>query len=389
MDGKNSEKLEEINNVFLPDVEESLRLDFKAEEREKFYVETWERCLERADESLEKQQKDLENYFKSGIFCKVKVYVYVCGSPFKFPIQQSFRVGLRKNVGKFCQKVQEENKVSKFLRVATVKQNKITKVFEPSEKFSEENLRGQTIVLYDVSHAQNVTRFIPVNLFDYGSKSFFGFPFLFEKPTQNTSYSSLQKKLSEQLSNHLTKKSARLTGSQLESWWIRECNPADNKTDETDTTFDAHKLILIARSDVFQAMLCSPTTKESITNQLLISDIKPTIVKKMLEFMYTNNCDNIELSAVELFMIADKYFLPVLKSRASDAIRRQHLPKLRHSLYLAAVGDLYNEKNLVDRAIEQILPSLSVIIKTAEWKNFSRIHSAMAIKILSRAVPTD
>ncbi len=50
----------------------------------------------------------------------------------------------------------------------------------------------------------------------------------------------------------------------------------------------AHKLILMARSPVFRAML-THSMSESNTNEIVISDFSPEVIREMLHFMYTDH----------------------------------------------------------------------------------------------------
>lgn len=298
-----------------------------------------------------------------------------------------------------CIEIKKRYRWSGQLKVTTVKDNKITKIFESTERFTNENLQDQTIVVYEVPKSRS-GRYMAVNLFDLETETFFGFPFLMEKPTESISYVELHNKL--QLFGFLAQKSERVLGTKLDNWWngreaqldvdneeLEEVSsePEDVSFEPNEVSFDVHKLVLIARSEVFRAMLTSPTSKESINNQLTITDIQPNIVEKMLQFIYGDNCTDIDFYAIELFMAADKYFLDGLKTLSVDAICRKRLPKLRQALILAAFGEFYNEDDLVESAIDQILPRLTAIVQTEDWKNFSKIHPALAIKILTKAVP--
>ena len=70
--------------------------------------------------------------------------------------------------------------------------------------------------------------------------------------------------------------------------------------DEKNQKFEVHKSILIARSDVFAAMLQSDSLSETRDNQLTIKDIKPDALKEMLRFLYT---DEVAHSLVPLRLI--------------------------------------------------------------------------------------
>jgi hypothetical protein len=385
-DGKNVVKLIYSTNVFSPEIVETIRLDFKSEKRDEYYLETWERCLDRDEETLKKQENDRKNYFNNGCFCKEKVIYYVGGSFCQSPTVQSFTISLRSNVEKFTKQFKKENCVSQFLRIATVKNHQITKLFETTDRFTEENLRDQTIVFYDVTWTQNAKHYLTVQMFDIGTQNFFGFPFLFEKPF-NTSLNQITKNINEKFEHHLANKTERTIGCQIEDWWNCERSPERTQTDAKKVIFDVHKVILMARSEVFEAMLASPESKESLSNQLVISDLKPEIVEEVIQFIYSDKCVDIDSNAVGLYVASDKYFLRALKTQSTNIIRQKRLPKLRQSLYLAAFGDLYNEKSITENAIRQIVPNLSAIIKTDYWIEFSQIHPSVAIDILSRVVP--
>jgi hypothetical protein len=55
-----------------------------------------------------------------------------------------------------------------------------------------------------------------------------------------------------------------------------------------EVSFAVHKTVLIARSEVFAAMLtASSDNSEKATNRMVIKDIKPKVVKELLRFLYT------------------------------------------------------------------------------------------------------
>ncbi len=78
-----------------------------------------------------------------------------------------------------CIEIKKRYRWSGQLKVTTVKDNKITKIFESTERFTNENLQDQTIVVYEVPQSRS-GRYMAVNLFDLETETFFGFPFLME-----------------------------------------------------------------------------------------------------------------------------------------------------------------------------------------------------------------
>lgn len=74
----------------------------------------------------------------------------------------------------------------------------------------------------------------------------------------------------------------------------------------------AHKVILKARSPVFDAMF-SNQLSENLDNLVVIKDLDHEVLDKMIQFMYTGKASNLANVADRLLMAADKYDLPVLR----------------------------------------------------------------------------
>lgn len=69
-----------------------------------------------------------------------------------------------------------------------------------------------------------------------------------------------------------------------------------------------HRAILMARSDVFQAMF-EHETKEKLSNEVFLNDIDVETLEKMIHFMYTDDVPKINTHVDELLMVADRYFV--------------------------------------------------------------------------------
>jgi hypothetical protein len=394
-DGKTVQNLKESGNIFSPDIVETLRLDWKPEDREKFYVEKWERCLDRSDESMKDQNDATENCFD--LFrsvCEVKVAVL--NNKWESDLEV-FNVELKKGDDINDLSIKIANKSlhldhSKMM-LSTVGDHQCTWIFDsPTEELSKETFRDETIVAYQILRQDGWNRrgFLAVNLFDLGTQEYFGVPVLIEKPTERIGYDELQKKLENVLSKFLTKKSERSFGKKLDRWWSTRSNPDVVDVDAgkvEGVSFDVHKLVLIARSEIFEAMLTSPETRESKTNELVIPDIQPRIVKELLQFIYCDNCDNLKENALELFAAADKYILDRLKTLAFNEICRKRLPKLRHVIRLVEFGIFYNSEKIVEHAIKQILLSYPAIIKMTEWETFITTEPKVAFKLYKKLGP--
>ena len=80
-----------------------------------------------------------------------------------------------------------------------------------------------------------------------------------------------------------------------------------------------HRNILAARSPVFKTML-AVHMKERTTGRVEITDIEPTAMGKLVEYLYTGECSGAEDMACELLADADKYKVMELKSHLQSII---------------------------------------------------------------------
>ena len=83
----------------------------------------------------------------------------------------------------------------------------------------------------------------------------------------------------------------------------------------------AHKNILIARSTYFLSLFSSEMS-ESLSKEVKLEE-DPRIFKEILKFMYSGLApENLDVIAIELLPVADKYLLNELKQWCDLAIRR-------------------------------------------------------------------
>src|SRR5690348_11480300 len=99
---------------------------------------------------------------------------------------------------------------------------------------------------------------------------------------------------------------------------INDEKTADIKLTITDDKgvqheFFGHKLLLAARSAIFQNMFFGSSTTN--TSTLEISDIKDkTVMTQFLQFLYTDTVETINEETIKpLLAVADKYDVPRLK----------------------------------------------------------------------------
>ncbi|CAL1300942.1 unnamed protein product [Larinioides sclopetarius] len=86
-------------------------------------------------------------------------------------------------------------------------------------------------------------------------------------------------------------------------------------------TVRVHKAVLCARSSVFKAMLTS-NMKETLKNQVDISDLDMDTVRRMLAYMYTDTAGDLDWeTAKKLYFAADKYDITMLKRICSEFLK--------------------------------------------------------------------
>ncbi|GLD95993.1 hypothetical protein PINS_up004671 [Pythium insidiosum] len=112
---------------------------------------------------------------------------------------------------------------------------------------------------------------------------------------------------------------------------MRQLFMSDNATDVVfhvgpdQTPIRAHRLILMARCEIFHAMFRPGAMRESEDGIVRIADHSPEMVSKMLEFIYTNHVSDInKLSSsqlIDLIMLSEQYLLHPLKNLCEVAAR--------------------------------------------------------------------
>jgi speckle-type POZ protein len=147
-------------------------------------------------------------------------------------------------------------------------------------------------------------------------------------------------------------------------------NPIESDDDSNSSivTFNAHKLILAARSPVFAAMFSSHTL-ESTSNVIEINDLRSETIQSMLEYIYTGKVNDIKRSTVELYRCADKYQLEDLRSQAEMALMNSI--SIDTSAEILLLADQHHSKDLKSRVIQFIVSgNLKAITQTEGWHKY-------------------
>ncbi|OXU20217.1 hypothetical protein TSAR_013059 [Trichomalopsis sarcophagae] len=97
---------------------------------------------------------------------------------------------------------------------------------------------------------------------------------------------------------------------------------SDVKLLVTGKEFQAHKVILAARSPVFLAMLES-NMKEGQDSVIEVGDIEPDVMAELLRFIYTGKVENMDELVADLLAAADMYQLDHLRIMCEAIIAKK------------------------------------------------------------------
>lgn len=148
-----------------------------------------------------------------------------------------------------------------------------------------------------------------------------------------------------------------------------------------EENFYAHKLILISRSCVFEAMF-SHDMKENKENEVTIPDINPKIFKKVLDFIYTDKVDDINSSAEELLEAADKYQLQRLKEMCEHSLFK--ILNAANAIRIMILADLHNAAQLEEFAINYVATNLIEFKNTEEYEALEENHPSLFLAVLKK-----
>ncbi|RWR98537.1 Kruppel-like zinc finger protein, partial [Dinothrombium tinctorium] len=113
--------------------------------------------------------------------------------------------------------------------------------------------------------------------------------------------------------------------------------------------FDAHRLVLKARSPVFKAMF---EEEENAQSRIELFDFEAVVINDMLYFIYTDNIveARIDKIADQLLLAADKYKLPRLKMLCEQYLASKIT--FEKCDYLLSLSDKCNCKRLREKVSE-------------------------------------
>ncbi|KAG8192307.1 hypothetical protein JTE90_002128 [Oedothorax gibbosus] len=137
-----------------------------------------------------------------------------------------------------------------------------------------------------------------------------------------------------------------------------------------DEELKVHKLILCARSSVFDTML-NCDMKENLTNCLEITDFDLLVIEIMLRYIYYGHVMGLtsEIS-IQLYSAAEKYNLPDLKDICVKYLLRNL--DIANICDVLTLGELHNEPQLKISAQNFICMNAAAIQETEKWLDLSK-----------------
>ena len=129
--------------------------------------------------------------------------------------------------------------------------------------------------------------------------------------------------------------------------------------------FDAHKLILSARSSVFHAMFQSDLTERQ-TNTVKIEGIEPAVFKEVLRVIYTDRVEQMEEMAEELLIAADRYMLDFLKSKCEAYFATKIT--VENCAELLVLADYHSAAELKTTVLRFFRSRAAKVAETASWQ---------------------
>lgn len=148
-----------------------------------------------------------------------------------------------------------------------------------------------------------------------------------------------------------------------------------------DKEFEAHKVILISRSSVFEAMFLQDMN-ENKEHEVTIPDIDPEVFKKVLDYMYTDKVEDLISFAENLLEAADKYQLFGLKNLCECSLSKTLSPG--NAVKILVLADRHYAKRLEEVAIDFIANNWIKFKNTEEFKQLEKFHIHLAYAVVKK-----
>ncbi|XP_059098952.1 speckle-type POZ protein-like [Tigriopus californicus] len=131
-----------------------------------------------------------------------------------------------------------------------------------------------------------------------------------------------------------------------------------------------HKHMLAASSDVFMAMFSNDGHQENKSQEVLIDDVNPNALEKLLEYVHSDNIADMHGDAHELIYVADKYNMANLRTFATNYAVTTF--SIENVCCFLSLGELIQLEFLTRKAFEFVIEHADEVIKSDGWKSLSQ-----------------
>jgi speckle-type POZ protein len=132
----------------------------------------------------------------------------------------------------------------------------------------------------------------------------------------------------------------------------------------------AHKCILMARSAVFYAMF-SHEMNEELAGEIVVPDVEVTVLREMLNFLYTGQRTAAEVSQGDLFRVAVKYQLPGLIAQCEEHFIAQL--SVDTAVPLLEMADTFGAQQLKIRCMQFIAQHAASITSQSAYQDLDEL----------------
>jgi speckle-type POZ protein len=144
----------------------------------------------------------------------------------------------------------------------------------------------------------------------------------------------------------------------------------------------AHVAILSAGSPVFAAMFQS-TFMESLTRQVMITDIEVDVFKQLLVYMYTGSKPKLEEENVTLlFVAADKYGIETLKEVCADDLLEQL--ETENVINMLVWSHFHSIAKVFEGAMKILVDNCCELCFQSEWLDFTKNYPDLSVMATQR-----
>lgn len=148
--------------------------------------------------------------------------------------------------------------------------------------------------------------------------------------------------------------------------------------------FKAHKVILMARSEVLSSML-THNMAEKNSNVINIYDCEPEAFNICLLYLYSGKAENLsETNMLHVYYIADKYNIPDLKSACVLYIKCSM--SVKNICYIMRLARKHGDSELLTCATDYFILNVHEILLTEEWKLFIKNYPKYGNQLYVRAI---